>query len=116
MGYEWWTELVLLFNNINMRLQKWVVKWVKDNFDVDALELKCRQQEEKIKKLNREVVMLKRKNLPEDERRWALDTFTILTWKMFPSNSEQTEFIAKYIEQKEIWEALPLYNWEDLPF
>lgn len=42
---------------------------MKDNFDVDALELKCRQQEEKIKKLNKDIVRLKWNALPEDERR-----------------------------------------------
>jgi hypothetical protein len=42
---------------------------VKDNFDVDALELKCRQQEEKIKRLNKEIAMLKWKALPEYERK-----------------------------------------------
>ena len=42
---------------------------MKDNFDVDALELKCRQQEEKIKKLNKEIVLLKRQALPDDERK-----------------------------------------------
>lgn len=100
-----------------MRLPKWVVKWVKDNFDVDALELKSKQQEEKIKKLNREIVMLKWKALPEDERRWALDAFFILTWKLFPC-AEQTEFITKYVEQWEdklIWDVVA-HKIEELPF
>lgn len=98
-----------------MRLPKWVVKWVKDNFDVDALELKCRQQEEKLKKLNKDIVMLKWKRLPEDERRWALNAFAIFSWKMFPC-PEQTEFITKYIEQHDAWEAISWLKWEDLPF
>ena len=99
-----------------MKLPKWVVKGVKDNFDVEALELKCRQQEEKIKKLNRDIVMLKWKNLPEDERRWAFNAFVVLTGSMFPMSSEEIEFITKYIEQREAWEAISVYKWEDLPF
>ena len=100
-----------------MRLPKWVVKWVKDNFDVDALELKCRQQEEKIKKLNKEIVRLKRNALPEDERRWALDAFFVLTGKLFPCD-EQMEFMKKYIEQQEMWDAINSItsSKEDLPF
>lgn len=98
-----------------MRLPKWVVKWIKDHFDVDALELKCKQQEEKIKKLNKDVVRLKWNALPEDERKWALNAFVILTWKLFPSSSEETEFIAKYIEQQEAWDVITHLKWEDLP-
>lgn len=98
-----------------MKLPKWVVKGVKDNFDVDALELKCRQQEEKIKKLNKDIVRLKWDALPEDERKWALNAFTIFSWKMFPC-PEQTEFIAKYIEQQEAWDIITHLKWEDLPF
>lgn len=98
-----------------MRLPKWVVKWVKDNFDVNAIELKCKQQEEKIKKLNREIVMLKRQAISEEERRWALDAFFILTWKLFPC-AEQTEFIEKYVELKEEWDAVSFSKKEDLPF
>lgn len=87
-----------------MKLPKGVVKWVKDNFDVDALELKCKQQEEEIKKLRREIVMLKWQALPEDERRWALDALFVLTWKVLPP--AQTEFIEKYVEQQEEWDEL----------
>ncbi len=114
MGYEWWTELVLLFNNINMRLPKWVVKWVKDNFDVDALELKCRQQEEKIRKLNKEIVCLKRDRLSEDERRWALNAYNIITWKNF---SWELEFKEEYIEHLEFLEVLDeIANSDKTPF
>lgn len=99
-----------------MRLPKWVTRWVKDNFDVEALELKCRQREEKIKKLTKDIVMLKWKELPEDERRWALNAFIVLTWKVFPLSSEEIEFIAKYIEQQEAWDVISCYKWEELPF
>ena len=99
-----------------MRLPKWVVKWVKDNFDVEALELKAKQQEEKIKKLTKDIVMLKWKALPEDERRWALNAFIVLTWKVFPLNSEEVEFIVKYIEQQEAWGVISCLKWEELPF
>ena len=98
-----------------MRLPKWVVKWVKDNFDVDALELKCRQQEEKIKRLNKEIAMLKWKALPEYERKWALEAYLILTWKLF---WWETDFIVEYIKQQEEWEAIRLPElWNnELPF
>ena len=99
-----------------MRLPTWEVKWIKNNFEVDALELKFRQQEEKIKKLTNKVVRLKWDALPEDERRWALNAFIILTWKLFPSSSEETEFITKYIEQQEAWDVITHLKWEDLPF
>ena len=100
-----------------MRLPKWVVKWVKDNFDVNALELRAKQQEEKIKKLNKEIVLLKWKALPEDERRWALDAFFVLTGKLFPCD-EQIEFMKKYIEQQEMWDAINSItsSKDDLPF
>ncbi len=98
-----------------MKLPKWVVKWVKDNFDVNALELKTKQQEEKIKKLNREIVLLKWKALPEDERKWALDAFFVLTGKVFDG---QMEFVEKYIEQQEMWDAINSItsSKEELPF
>lgn len=97
-----------------MRLPKWVVKWVKDNFDVDALELKCRQQEEKIKKLNKDIVMLKWEGLSEDERRWALNAYYLLTWKFF---SWVGEFKEKYIEQLELWEVIDdIASSKPLPF
>jgi hypothetical protein len=98
-----------------MRLPKWVVKWVKDNFDVDALELKCRQQEEKIKKLTNEIARLKWNALLEEEREWALNAFFILTWKLFPW-SEQTAFIEKYVKLKEEWDAAACCFNDDLPF
>lgn len=100
-----------------MRLPKWVVKWVKDNFDVNALELKAKQQEEKIKKLNKEIVLLKWRALPEDERKWALDAFFVLTGKLFPCD-EQIEFMKKYIEQQEMWDVINSItsSKEELPF
>ena len=97
-----------------MRLPKWVVKWVKDNFDVDALELKCRQQEEKIKKLNKDIVMLKWERLSEDEKRWALNAYHLLTWKFF---SWEGEFKEEYIEQLELWEVIDdITSSKTLPF
>lgn len=93
-----------------MRLPKWVVKWVKDNFDVDALELKCKQQEEEIKRLKKKILNLKRDRLPEDERRWALNAYLLLTWKFF---SWENDLKEKYVELVEFWETI---NIEDLPF
>lgn len=97
-----------------MRLPKWVVKWIKDNFNVDALELKCRQQEEEIKRLKRKIVLLKRDGLSEDERRWALNAYRVITWKFF---SWETEFKEEYIECLELWGVIDeIASSEKLPF
>lgn len=97
-----------------MRLPKWVVKWIKDNFDVDALELKCMQKEEEIKRLEKEIALLKRERLPEDERRWALNAYRVLTWKFF---SWETEFKEEYIGRIELWEVIDeISSSDDLPF
>lgn len=81
-----------------MRLPKWVVKGVKDEFNVEALELKCKQQEEEIANLRRKINYMRFMSLPEDERRWIERALIIITWKFFPLKEEKDNFIDDYLK------------------
>ena len=98
-----------------MRLPKWVVKWVKDDFDFEKLELKCKQQEEEIKKLQRHIAWYRFQLLSEDERRWVRDTYWILVGEFFWGKYEA--FIQEYMHQRyEEEERKRKEEWERLPF
>ena len=78
-----------------MRLPKWVVKWVKDDFDLEKAELKMKQQEEEIKRLQRHIALYKFQLLSEDERRWVNDAYWILVGDFFWRKYD--DFIQEYI-------------------
>ena len=98
-----------------MRLPKWVVKWIKDDFDLEKAELKLRQQEEEIKKLQRRIAWYRFQLLSEDERRWVSDTYWMLVWEFFWSKYEA--FIQEYMHQRDEEEARKRKEeWEKLSF
>lgn len=98
-----------------MRLPKWVVKWVKDNFDSEKAELKLKQQEEEIKKLQRRIAWYRFQLLSEDERRWVSGAYWILVGEFFWSKYEA--FIQEYMHQRdEEEERRRKEEWEKLPF
>ena len=99
-----------------MKLPKWVVKWVKDDFNVEKLELKVKQQEEEIKKLKKEIVSLRREKLPEDERRWALIAYWLLARKNFDI---ELKFKEDYLEEADflsVLDDIASINENELPF
>lgn len=82
-----------------MRLPKWVVKGVKDNFDYDKLELKVKQQEAEIKSLKRRIRNLRYNSFPEEERIWVLNVYLMLGWKLFWREWEI--FVDEYVKYKD---------------
>lgn len=82
-----------------MRLPKWVTRWVKDNFDVEALELKCRQQEEEIVRLKRKIAELRFYALPEDEREWVERLYAMMKWPIFWRG--RYIFLEEYMKQRD---------------
>ena len=86
-----------------MRLPKWVVKWIKDDFDYGKLELKCLQQEAELKRLRRKLLLYKFEALPEDEKQWVFNTYLMLWGRLF--GSEWDLFREKYILHQEEEEA-----------
>jgi hypothetical protein len=82
-----------------MRLPKWVVKWVKDDFDFETLEIKCRQQEEEIKSLKETIMRYKFEHLPEDEKIGVWNVYLMMWWKSF--GKERDVFREEYIKYKE---------------
>lgn len=99
-----------------MKLPKWVVKGVKDDFTLEKAELKIRQQEEKIRRLNIQIGWLKFNNLSDDEREWVVNTFALLTWHWYFSK-ELDEFVCEYIKYKDRIEREMIdARKEDLPF
>lgn len=91
-----------------IKLPEWCVQWVKDDFTLDKADLIIQQQKEEIRKLNNRIAYMKFEQLPEDEKRWALIAFSLLTWKMFWP--EVDEFRANYVKVYEEAEN------DDLPF
>ena len=96
-----------------MKLPKWVVKGVKDDFDYEKLELKCLQQEAELKRLKRKLLLYKFEALPEDEKRWVFQSYLMMWGKMF--SSEWDFFREKYILLQEEDEAYRGYL-DILPF
>ena len=103
VGYGGWRKLVLLFNYIKMRLPKGVVKWVKDDFNLEKAELKLLQQEEQIEKLQRHVAWYRFQLLSPEERRWVMDAYWILVGEFFWAKYEA--FIQEYMCQRDEEEA-----------
>ena len=66
-----------------MRLPKWVVKWVKDDFDYEKLELKCKQQEEEIIILKNRIALLRYESLPKEERDGVERVYSMMKWPIF---------------------------------
>lgn len=98
-----------------MKLPKWVVKWVKDDFDLEKVELKIKQQEEEIKKLQRHVAWYRFQLLSEDEKRWVRDAYLILVGELFWSKYES--FIQEYMIQRDAEEKKKRdEEWEKLCF
>lgn len=89
-----------------MRLPKWVIKWIKDDFDYEKLELKCKQQEEEIIKLKSRINYMRYMALSEEERIWIENTLAIITWRTFWTFKDKEEFVESYLERKELLEWL----------
>lgn len=82
-----------------MRLPKWVTRWVKDNFDVEALELKCKQQEEEIARLKRKIEEMRYYSLPEAEREWVERVYYMMGWPLFWK--KRSFFVSEYLKQRD---------------
>lgn len=82
-----------------MRLPKWVTRWIKDNFDVEALELKCKQQEEEIARLKRRIEEIRYYSLPEAEREWVERVYSMMEWPMFWR--QRSFFVSEYLKQRD---------------
>lgn len=91
-----------------IKLPKWCVQWVKDDFTLEKAELIIQQQKEEIRKLQRKNYLLKFDALPEKEKEWALNAYMILVWEIFSWKME--EFKEEYMKDKEKKEI------NDLPF
>lgn len=90
-----------------MKLPKWVVKWVKDEFSLEEAELRISQLTEENARLRRRLAMARFDSLPKEERDWVLRTLWILWYSLFLDNN--AEFIEKYMERRDEEE-------EQLPF
>lgn len=88
-----------------MKLPKWVVKWVKDEFNPEAVELKVKQQEEEIKRLKIKVAYYRFLALPEEERKGATNAYMVLNGKLF--NWEWEEFCKEYLKYRDEQDVLP---------
>lgn len=66
-----------------MRLPKWVVKWIKDDFDLEKMELKVVQQDAEITSLRRKIAELRFYDLPENEIEWVERMMSILWISLF---------------------------------
>lgn len=106
-----------------MRLPKWVVKWVKDDFTLEKAEHKIKQQELEIEKLKRQLARQRFFNLPKEEVEWVARVFKVL-WSsilnsLFGGWRQENKFIMDYLEQRDIDEKEKLdqmYESWDLPF
>ena len=91
-----------------MRLPKWVVKWVKDDFDFEWLELKCKQQEEEIKILKGRIAALRFELLPKEEREGVERVYSMMKWPIFWR--WKIFFIQEYLKRRDedgICDSLP---------
>jgi len=99
-----------------MGLPKWVVKWVKDNFNIEECELKVQRLEEENRKLRLENGRLRFYLLPKEESEWAINAFIMLTGHWYFSR-EMDEFMKSYVDSREIsFRNLPFNDDEPLPF
>ena len=88
-----------------MKLPKWVVKWVKDEFNSDKAELKILQLEEENARLKRKLAMARFESLPKEEKDWVWRTLWILWHTLFWD--AEAEFVEKYMERRDEEEELP---------
>lgn len=82
-----------------MRLPKWVIKWVKDDFNLEKAELKLRQQEEEIIRLKRWIAELRFYDLPEEEREWVERVYAMMEWPIFWK--WRYIFLEEYMRQRD---------------
>ena len=82
-----------------MKLPKWVVKWIKDDFDLEKLELKCKQQEEEIIRLKRKIAELRFYNLPENEKEWVERICDMIGLSIFWR--QRYIFLEEYMRQRD---------------
>lgn len=90
-----------------MKLPKWVVKWVKDEFSLEKAELRISQLTEENTRLKRRLAMARFDSLPKEERDWVWRTLWILWYSLFLDKN--AEFIEKYMDRRDEEE-------EELPF
>ena len=82
-----------------MKLPKWVVKGVKDNFNVEALELKCKQNEEENRRLKMKIAELRYYDLPKEEiecveRACAIMWLSLFWW-------DRSKFYEEYMRARD---------------
>lgn len=90
-----------------MKLPKWVVKWVKDEFSSEKAELRVLQLTEENTRLKRKLAMARFELLPKEEKDWVWRALWILWHSLFWDKN--AEFIEKYMERRDGEE-------DDLPF
>ena len=90
-----------------IKLPEWCVQWVEDTFTLEKAELIIQQQKEEIRRLNNRIAYMKFESLPEDEKRWALIAYSLLTGKMF---DWLDEFRVNYVKMIEVQDN------DELPF
>lgn len=87
-----------------MRLPKWVVKGVKDDFTLEKAERKIKQQELEIESLKRQLARLRFNNLPKEEVEWISRVFRVL-WSSFLNtlfwSLQEDMFIMDYLKQRD---------------
>lgn len=88
-----------------MKLPKWVVKWVKDDFNLEKAELKILQLTEENAKLKRRLALARFDSLPKEEKDWVWRALWILWHSTF--SDEYDEFIEKYMNRREEEKELP---------
>ena len=87
-----------------MRLPKWVVKWVKDNFTLEDAERIIKKQELEIERLKKQLNRQRFYSLPKEEIEWVKRTFDALGYNMFYmfwTNPNEDVFIEKYLSTRD---------------
>lgn len=100
-----------------MRLPKWVVKGIVDEFTLEKAELKIRQQEEEIARLRRQIAELRFNALPNDEKEWVERIYSMMGWPIFWR--WRYIFMEEYMKRRDedVREAyLRKLDEEELPF
>lgn len=107
-----------------MRLPKWVVKWIKDDFTLEKAERLIKKQELEIERLKNQLNRQRFYNLPKEEIDWVKRTFDALGYNMFWmfwTNPNENAFIEKYLSTRddEMQREYLRQEWlleEELPF
>lgn len=88
-----------------MKLPKWVVKWVKDEFTLEKAEKKIKKQELEIEKLKKQLARQRFFSLPKDEVEGVARVFRVLKSPILNSIFGwwwlEDKFIVEYIEQRD---------------